>query len=197
MSVGNPTFLVKVISKKTKNQDSRKGPILMFRTGGPTAAVIALHNPHIRVDVLDKDPRRVRRWNSPHLPIYESGLIDIVRVSRDGAKTVLRAPADKETQSPSTEHIPNLFFTTDSQTSLAKADMVMLAVNTPTKTFGIGCGRATNMTTFDAAAKEVALYARPGTIIVEKSTVPCGTAQRVRKMVSIIVGVFTSWLHPC
>jgi UDPglucose 6-dehydrogenase len=83
-----------------------------------------------------------------------------------------------------TERIPNLFFTTDSQTSLAKADMVLLAVNTPTKTFGVGAGRATNMTTFDAAAKEVALYARPGTIIVEKSTVPCGTAERVRQMVS-------------
>ena len=82
--------------------------------------------------------------------------------------------------------MPNLFFTTDSQTSLAKADVVMLAVNTPTKTFGVGGGRATNMTTFDAAAKEVALYARPGTIIVEKSTVPCGTAETIREIVSTI-----------
>ncbi|EED18188.1 UDP-glucose dehydrogenase [Talaromyces stipitatus ATCC 10500] len=147
--------------------------------GGPTAAVIALHNPHIRVDVLDKDPRRVRRWNSPHLPIYEPGLVDIVRVSRDGASARLRDASVADTP---VDRIPNLFFTTDSQTSLAKADVVMLAVNTPTKTFGVGGGRATNMTTFDAAAKEVALYARPGTIIVEKSTVPCGTAQRVRKM---------------
>jgi UDPglucose 6-dehydrogenase len=138
------------------------------------------------VDVLDKDPRRVRRWNSPHLPIYESGLIDIVRVGRDGASAYLRATTDTPNQNAPTDHIPNLFFTTDSQTSMARADMVMLAVNTPTKTFGIGSGRATNMTTFDAAAKEVALYARPGTIIVEKSTVPCGTAQRVRKMVSVI-----------
>lgn len=153
------------------------------RVGGPTAAVIALHNPHIRVDVLDKDPRRVRRWNSPHLPIYEPGLVDIVRVSRDGAGARLR---DASIQDTAVDRIPNLFFTTDSQTSLAKADVVMLAVNTPTKTFGVGGGRATNMTTFDAAAKEVALYARPGTIIVEKSTVPCGTAQRVRKMVSFL-----------
>jgi UDPglucose 6-dehydrogenase len=130
--------------------------------------------------VLDKDPRRVRRWNSPHLPIYEPGLVDIVRVSRDGSSARLR---DSSIEDIPVDRIPNLFFTTDSQTSLAKADVVMLAVNTPTKTFGVGGGRATNMTTFDAAAKEVALYARPGTIIVEKSTVPCGTAQRVRKMV--------------
>jgi UDPglucose 6-dehydrogenase len=137
-----------------------------------------LHNPHIRVEVLDKDQRRVRRWNSPHLPIHESSLIDIVRVTRDGASLSSRDCANVPT-----DRLPNLFFTTDSQASLAKADMVMMAVNTPTKTFGIGAGRATNMTTFDAAVKEVALYARPGTIIVEKSTVPCGTAQRVRQMV--------------
>jgi UDPglucose 6-dehydrogenase len=101
-------------------------------------------------------------------------------VSRDGASARLKDASLSDTP---IDRIPNLYFTTDSQTSLAKADVVMLAVNTPTKTFGVGSGRATNMTTFDAAAKEVAQYARPGTIIVEKSTVPCGTAQRVRKMV--------------
>lgn len=157
--------------------------------------MIALHNPSVRVDVLDKDQRRVRRWNSPHLPIHESGLIDLVRVTRDGARMSSRGPkagldaGRGEDHVASTERMPNLFFTTDSQTSLAKADMVLLAVNTPTKTFGVGAGRATNMTTFDAAAKEVALYARPGTIIVEKSTVPCGTAERVRQMVSDVSSV--------
>ncbi|KAL1968976.1 hypothetical protein VTN77DRAFT_810 [Rasamsonia byssochlamydoides] len=160
--------------------------------GGPTAAVIALHNPSIRVDVLDKDQLRIRRWNSPHLPIHESGLNDIVRVTRDGArissrgnKVGLEAGRDEPPVVPS-DRLPNLFFTCDSQASISRADMVLLAVNTPTKTFGVGAGRATNMTAFDAAAKEVALHAKPGTIIVEKSTVPCGTAQRVRQMLNAV-----------
>jgi UDPglucose 6-dehydrogenase len=150
---------------------------------------MALHNPSIHVDVLDKDQRRIRRWNSPHLPIHEAGLNEIVRVARDGArissrghKVGLETGRDRPPVAPS-DRLPNLVFTCDSQASIARADMVLLAVNTPTKTFGVGAGRATNMTAFDAVAKEVALYAKPGTIIVEKSTVPCGTAQRVRQMV--------------
>jgi UDPglucose 6-dehydrogenase len=62
--------------------------------------------------------------------------------------------------------------------------MIMLAVNTPTKTFGLGAGRATNMAAIDEAVRQIAIYAKPGAIIVEKSTVPCGTAQRIRNMVS-------------
>lgn len=78
---------------------------------------------------------------------------------------------------------PNLFFTVDAATSIAQADMVFLAVNTPTKTFGLGAGRATSMTAVDEAVREIAMHARPGTVLVEKSTVPCGTAQRVRQLV--------------
>jgi len=39
------------------------------------------------------------------------------------------------------------------------------------------------MTAIDEAVRETAAHAKPGTIIVEKSTVPCGTAQRVRQLV--------------
>ena len=63
--------------------------------------------------------------------------------------------------------------------------MVFLAVNTPTKTFGLGAGRSTDMTAVDEAVREIALHAKPGAVIVEKSTVPCGTAQRIRQMVSM------------
>jgi UDPglucose 6-dehydrogenase len=78
---------------------------------------------------------------------------------------------------------PNLFFTCDTQVSISTADMIFLAVNTPTKTSGVGAGRATNMNALDGSVRDVALYAKPGTIIVEKSTVPCGTAQRIRNTV--------------
>ena len=155
--------------------------------GGPTAAVIALQNPTIRVEVVDRDQRRIDRWNSPHLPIHEPGLSRIVRLTRDGSADTRNGESASQGESMEGGSLPgrspNLFFTTDSPDSISQADMIFLAVNTPTKTSGVGAGRATNMTALDGSVKDVALYAKPGTVIVEKSTVPCGTAQRIRQMV--------------
>jgi len=111
----------------------------------------------------------------------------IVRLTRDGA--IIKEPGNRaQGRNGESDYIsrrgPNLFFTCDTQVSISTADMVFLAVNTPTKTTGVGAGRATNMTALDGAVKDVAMYAKPGTIIVEKSTVPCGTAQRIRNTVS-------------
>ncbi len=77
----------------------------------------------------------------------------------------------------------NLFFTTDVAGSIADADIVLISVNTPTKERGIGAGSATDMTAFEAVTAVVAQNAREGAIIVEKSTVPCRTAQLVAETV--------------
>jgi UDPglucose 6-dehydrogenase len=130
--------------------------------------VIAFHNPEIRVTVVDRDEPRVRRWNSAHPPIYEPGLSDVLRVARDGSK----------------ERQPNLVFTTDLPTSVNEADVVLIAVNTPTKSHGRGAGEATDMAAFEAVTELVARHANPGTIIVEKSTVPCRTAKLVQDTAS-------------
>ncbi|KAB8256108.1 hypothetical protein BDV32DRAFT_161493 [Aspergillus pseudonomiae] len=149
--------------------------------GGPTAAVLALHNPSIAVEVVDRDPRRIQRWKSPHLPVHEPGLGNVVRVARDGAEFVTSS-ASIAAILGDVKRKPNLFFTCDSARSISRADMVFLAVNTPTKSFGLGAGRATDMTAVDEAVREIAQHAKPGAVIVEKSTVPCGTAQRIRQM---------------
>ncbi|EFQ33788.1 nucleotide sugar dehydrogenase [Colletotrichum graminicola M1.001] len=165
--------------------------------GGPTAAVIAFQNPHIRVTVVDRDERRIRRWNSKHPTIYEPGLRDIVRVARDGANacSFQNEPAklggsdvpSSSSSSASRRSItaaarkPNLFFSTEVSGCIAEADIVLVAVNTPTKTRGHGAGSATDMAAFEAVTAEVARHARPGAIIVEKSTVPCMTAELVRE----------------
>ena len=140
--------------------------------GGPTAAVIAFKNPHIKVTVVDKDQNRIRRWNSRHLPIYEPGLEEMVRVSRDGL------PASEQAAQQ-----PNLFFSTAISRCISEADIVIIAVNTPTKSRGAGAGSATDMTAFEAVTAEVVQHARLGAIIVEKSTVPCRTAELVEDMV--------------
>ncbi|KAK1624414.1 nucleotide sugar dehydrogenase [Colletotrichum phormii] len=165
--------------------------------GGPTAAVIAFKNPHLRVTIVDRDERRIRRWNSKHPPIYEPGLRDIVRVARDGtnaysqpnepskldrcetSSSLSSVTSDTSTTVPSRQ--PNLFFSTDVSRCISEADVVLVAVNTPTKTRGHGAGSATDMAAFEAVTAEVARHARPGAIIVEKSTVPCRTAELVRE----------------
>ncbi|RMD39956.1 hypothetical protein DV735_g5166, partial [Chaetothyriales sp. CBS 134920] len=139
--------------------------------GAPTAAVLALQNPRLKVNVLDRDQKRIRRWQSPHLPIHEPGLDEVVRAARDGASFLPDRPY----------HKPNLFFTTDSKSAISGADVIFLAVNTPTKLFGQGSGSATHMAAVDGAVKDIATYARTGAIIVEKSTVPCGTAKRIQR----------------
>ncbi|KAK7958068.1 Nucleotide sugar dehydrogenase [Apiospora saccharicola] len=179
--------------------------------GGPTAAVIAFQNPHIRVTVVDRDAQRIRRWNSKHLPIYEPGLGDIVRIARDGSREcTFRNEPDKmdcsdvgsedtastsECESQCEAHRagvtivaarqPNLFFSTEVAKCIGEADIVLVAVNTPTKSRGAGAGSATDMTSFEAVTGVVAQHARPGAIIVEKSTVPCRTAQLVQETMAV------------
>ncbi|KAI1824034.1 nucleotide sugar dehydrogenase [Xylaria intraflava] len=176
--------------------------------GGPTAAVTAYQNPHIRVTVVDKDERRIRRWNSKHLPIYEPGLRDIVRTARDGILTFisrdssdeagkpdgnaldLSAPSDESRPPSSIDMLevparePNLFFSVETGKCISEADLIFIAVNTPTKSSGMGAGCAMDMAAFEAATVEIALHARAGTIIVEKSTVPCRTAQLVQDIMA-------------
>ena len=163
-------------------------------SGGPTAAVIAFQNPHIKVTVVDRDEPRIRRWNSRHPPIYEPGLHDIVRVARDGSRqfTFLNESASEsevtsvdDGDSVVGSRPANLFFTTDVAKSIGEADMVLVAVNTPTKERGVGAGSATDMTAFEAVTAVVAQYARAGAIIVEKSTVPCRTAGLVADTLSM------------
>lgn len=152
--------------------------------GGPTAAVIARHNPGVRVTVVDRDESRIKAWKGRHLPIHEPGLIDIVRGARDGILRRRRRHAQNDHSGTWLEsrREPNLFFSTNCAQKIAEADIVFLSVNTPTKRRGAGAGRATDMTAVEGAVKDIALNARPGTIIVEKSTVPCKTGQLIKNI---------------
>lgn len=138
---------------------------------------------------------RIRRWNSRHPPIYEPGLHDIVRIARDGGRETdisgqsSEGIASEKGETKVARREGNLFFSTDVAGHIAEADIVLVAVNTPTKERGVGAGSATDMTAFEAVTGFVAQYAREGAIIVEKSTVPCRTAQLVADTVS-------SGLHP-
>lgn len=126
--------------------------------GGPTMAVIADKCPHIKVTVVDLDAERIRRWNEgPVLPIFEPGLQPIVERCRGR----------------------NLFFSTDVDGAIAEADVIFVSVNTPTKSTGQGAGMAADLCYVESACRSIVKAATSDKIIVEKSTVPCRTAESI------------------
>ncbi|PPQ82700.1 hypothetical protein CVT25_009397 [Psilocybe cyanescens] len=128
--------------------------------GGPTCAVIALKCPHITVTIVDLNQARVDAWNSPDfaLPIYEPGLEEVVRKARGR----------------------NLFFSTNVDKAIEEADLIFVSVNTPTKKSGVGAGFAADLNYVELATRRIATVATSSKIVVEKSTVPCRTAESMR-----------------
>lgn len=122
----------------------------------------------IEVTVVDLSEPRIAAWNSPTLPIYEPGLTEIVEVARDGTDG----------------RKPNLHFSTDIATAIDEADLIFISVNTPTKVAGVGSGSASDLAYVESAARHIAEVATSDKIIVEKSTVPCGTAESLREIFS-------------
>ncbi len=123
--------------------------------GGPTMAVIAAKCPGCKVTVVDVNEERIRRWNSDDLPIFEPGLLDVVRSARGR----------------------NLFFSADVAAGIKAADIIFVSVNTPTKTFGHGAGMASDLQYWEKTAHEIVAHSDRAKIIVEKSTLPVRTAE--------------------
>ncbi|VAI36918.1 unnamed protein product [Triticum turgidum subsp. durum] len=130
--------------------------------GGPTMAVIAIKCPAIEVVVVDISKPRIDAWNSDTLPIYEPGLDDVVKACRG----------------------KNLFFSTDVEKHVAEADIIFVSVNTPTKTRGLGAGKAADLTYWESAARMIADVSKSDKIVVEKSTVPVKTAEAIEKILT-------------
>ena len=131
--------------------------------GGPTMAVIAQKNPDIRVNVVDMNSKKINAWNSKNLdqlPVYEPGLSNVVKEARDR----------------------NLFFSTEINKHIDEADMIFISVNTPTKIVGEGKGYAADLKYVEACAKQIAMVSKTNKIIVEKSTVPVRTSEKIRSI---------------
>ena len=132
--------------------------------GGPTMAVIAQQCPSIRVTVVDINTEKINAWNGPfdQLPVYEPGLAEIVEKVRG----------------------KNLFFSTDIDKAIDSAEMIFMAVNTPTKTEGEGAGMAADLCHVEACAQQIARVATTNKIVVEKSTLPVRTAEKIKEILA-------------
>jgi len=110
------------------------------------------------VTCLDVDEDKIAALQGGGIPIYEPGLEDLVRRNVQGGR---------------------LRFGTELKDWVGDADLVFIAVGTPTRR---GDGHA-DLKYVYAAAAEVARHLEGYTVIVDKSTVPVGTAREVKNVI--------------
>lgn len=108
---------------------------------------------------LDIDAEKIATLQQGAMPFYEPGLEDLV------AQGVAEG---------------RLEFSTDLASSVPGAQVVFICVGTPARANG-----EANLVAVEGAARDLARHADPGTVIVEKSTVPAGTATRVKRMLRL------------
>ena len=109
------------------------------------------------VTCLDVDPGKIARLELGEIPIYEPGLEDLLQ---DNAR----------------HH--RLLFTTDVAQAIAKAEAVFICVGTP-----MGEDGTADLRYVESAARAIGRHLDHPCLVINKSTVPVGTADRVRAWV--------------
>ena len=107
---------------------------------------------------IDKDASKVDALRQGIIPIYEPGLESLVTSNAKAGR---------------------LLFSTDLADAVPQADAVFIAVGTPSRR---GDGHA-DLSYVYAAAREMAEYLKPGTVVITKSTVPVGTGDEVLRII--------------
>jgi UDPglucose 6-dehydrogenase len=111
------------------------------------------------VTCVDKDAGKIERLCAGGVPIYEPGLAELVaKNAREG----------------------RLSFTTSLQAAVQNADVVFIAVGTPSRR---GDGHADLSYVYEVA-REIGAVVADGTVIVTKSTVPVGTGDEIERIMS-------------
>jgi len=108
----------------------------------------------------DKDASKIETLNAGGIPIYEAGLAAIVKKNRKKKR---------------------LSFTTDLKKGIQSSDIIFVAVNTPPMPDG-----GADLSYVEASTREIAQYANKYKLLVEKSTVPVQTGDRIMKTLSVL-----------
>ncbi|MCD6042694.1 MAG: putative UDP-glucose 6-dehydrogenase, partial [Burkholderiales bacterium] len=106
---------------------------------------------------LDVDAAKIARLNKGEIPIFEPGLEPIVRRNREAGR---------------------LGFSTDVAASVAHGELQLIAVGTPPGEDG-----SADLQHVLAAARAIGRHMKDYKVIATKSTVPVGTADRIREAV--------------
>ncbi len=107
---------------------------------------------------VDKMEEKIALLNAGVMPIYEPGLEEMVARNVDEGR---------------------LTFTTDLPSSVKKSEVIYICVGTPPRPDG-----STDMTYIEGAARGIAESVERYTVVVNKSTVPVGTGDFVKKTIT-------------
>ncbi len=107
---------------------------------------------------LDIDKEKIDNLNKGILPIYESGLKELVEINVNEKRLV---------------------FTTDYEYAVKASEIIFIAVGTPQAENG-----EADLSYVKAAAKSIGQYMDGYKVVVDKSTVPVGTADMVKEIIS-------------
>ncbi|HEY0094834.1 MAG TPA: UDP-glucose/GDP-mannose dehydrogenase family protein, partial [Archangium sp.] len=112
---------------------------------------------------VDIDARKIAQLQQGEVPIYEPGLEELIRKNTRDRR---------------------LSFTTELAPAVARAQVVFIAVGTPEGESG-----EADLQYVLAAAEQVGRAMRQYTVVVDKSTVPVGTADKVREVIARVTEV--------
>lgn len=121
-----------------------------------TAACLA--NLGNEVVCLDIDNKRISMLNKGKMPIYEPGLEELIGLNVKGKR---------------------LYFTIDAKNAVQHSDIIFIAVGTPSKETG-----ETDLSQIFSVAKTIGKYMNDYKVIVDKSTVPVATADKVKDVIA-------------
>jgi len=110
------------------------------------------------VTCVDLDAERIEQLKHGETPIFEPGLTALMRKQAAAGR---------------------LHFAARPDTAVPLADIVFVTVGTPAQEDG-----ETDLSYVEAAAADIALLLRPGALVVLKSTVPAGTARKLRQLIA-------------
>ncbi|HQF56871.1 MAG TPA: UDP-glucose/GDP-mannose dehydrogenase family protein, partial [Fibrobacteria bacterium] len=112
---------------------------------------------------LDVDPRKIDTLNQGGIPIYEPGLEEIVRRNK---------------------HEGRIAFTTDAQKAIDHGKVIFIAVGTPQDEDG-----SADLKYVLSAAQTIGKLMKEPKIVVDKSTVPVGTAEKVQAAIQAVTSI--------
>jgi UDPglucose 6-dehydrogenase len=112
----------------------------------------------LEVICVDKDEKKIKILNSGDMTIYEPNLKELLK------KNIIEG---------------RLKFSNDLKFAIEQSQVIFIAVGTPSNNDG-----SANLNQIGEVARQIAKYINDYKVIVNKSTVPVGTAQKVKNIIS-------------
>ena len=112
----------------------------------------------LEVICVDKDEKKIKILNSGKIPIYEPNLESLIKKNVTAGR---------------------LGFTTDIKKAVIQSKAIFIAVGTPPNNDG-----SANLTQIEKVAQQIAAFMNEYKVIVNKSTVPIGTAAKIKEIIN-------------